>query len=219
VTFSELKVERDKQRVFLFDADAAKAQCLTEVADWPLREDFRDFWTSTSKVFDDGKWTALRKRFAERSIVLPRYPSDTYGLQALLDTLYTAREGHPVGWGYDNLVKCAHHVFDRHKGFLWAFKLVLSANGMGGLIREQDETRNWRNNKVKAYLAAWADPNADGADAFAPDRRFDDLVSFLFPEIANDLRKNPFCDTRTSNIKLKLPASDVSQVVIERNIS
>jgi len=190
VSFRELTVEQEKQRVFLFDADAAKERCLAETANWPLREDFRRFWFD-SAPYDDAKWQGLRKRFAELGLTLPRYPSDAIRLRALLDTLYSAKEGHPVGWGYVDLVKVAHHVFDKHKGFLWAFKLMLAAHSRAPLIREQDATRNWRDKKVKAYVAAWADPNREGAEAFAPDRRYDDLVAFLFPEIAGEIRKVP----------------------------
>jgi hypothetical protein len=190
VSFRELTVEQEKQRVFFFDADAAKGRCIAETANWPLREDFRRFWFD-SAPYDDAKWQGLRKRFAELGLTLPRYPSDAIGLRALLDTLYSAKEGHPVGWGYADLVKVAHHVFDKHKGFLWAFKLMLAAHSRAALIREQDATRNWRDKKVKAYVAAWAEPTGEGAAAFAPDRRYDDLVAFLFPEVAGEIRKVP----------------------------
>lgn len=190
VRFSELTLEQEKQRVFFFDADAAKDRYLAETANRPLREDFRRFWLD-SNPYDDAKWVGLRKRFAELGLTLPRYPGEALGFRALLDTLYSAKEGRPVGWGYADLVKVAHHVFDKHKGFLWAFKLMLVAHNRGGMIREQDVTRNWREKKVKAYLAAWADPTLEGAEGFVPDRRFDNLVAFLFPEIAGEIYKVP----------------------------
>lgn len=188
--FRELTVQQEKQRVFLFDADAAKERCLAEAASWPLREDFRRFWIG-SQPYDDARWLGFRKRFSEIGLSLPRYPGDIVGLRAVLDTLYSAKEGKPVGWGYADLVKVAHHIFDKHKGFLWVFKLMLAAHDRGDLIRQYDETRNWRDKKVKAYVAAWANPTAPGSEAFAPDRRFDDLLTFLFPEIGKDIRKNP----------------------------
>ncbi|MDE1547132.1 DUF6035 family protein [Dechloromonas agitata] len=187
VSFDELTVERDRQRVFLFDADAARQRCMAELRDWPLREDFRVFWAGMRNRYDDASWLALRKRFAERGMSLPRYPSDSDGLVSLLDTLYSAKAGRPVGWGYADLVKVAHHVFDKHKGHLWAFKLMLAAHGRGPKIVAEDTTGKWRANKVKAYLAAWSQGNPE----FAPDRRHDSLVSFLFPEIATDLPKRP----------------------------
>lgn len=187
VSFDELTVERDRQRVFLFDADAARERCEAETRNGPLREDFRRFWTARTVGYDDVAWLSLRKRFSERGVSLPRFPGDGEGLPALLDTLYSAKAGRPVGWGYADLVKVAHHVFDRHKGHLWAFKLMLAAHGRGPQIISEDTTGKWRSNKVKAYHAAWAEGNPD----FAPDRSHDPLVAFLFPEIAADLPRNP----------------------------
>lgn len=199
-SFSELTIEQGRQRAFLFDADSARERCHSEMVDWPLRENFRCFWLDTSRRFDDGRWATIRTQFKERGLVLPQYPRDIFGFQALLDSLYSAQEGRPIGWGYADLVKVAHHVFDRYKGFLWAFKLVLEAHDMGAVIKEQDDTRNWRK-KVKAYAAAWTNPNSVDALSFAPDRRLDDLVVFLFPEIEVFLRKEPYWELHRLDLK------------------
>lgn len=185
-SFRDLTAEPEKQRIFLFDADGAKERCLAETPDGHLRRDFRTFWLS-SAPYDDGEWLSLRSQFAQRGLTLPRYPGIEKGFRELLNTLYTAREGAPVGWRYADVVKVAQHVFDKHKGHLWAFKLLLAAYDRGELIRRHDETRNWRDKKVRAYRAAWDSGDLD----FAPDRRFDDLISFLFPEIAGELQGNP----------------------------
>ncbi|RTL49917.1 MAG: hypothetical protein EKK46_14060 [Rhodocyclaceae bacterium] len=191
VSFSDLTIDRERQRVFFFDADTARERCEAITKDWPLRRDFREFWLSRSAGYDDPKWLNLRKRIAEHGISLPRWPNDAEGLVSLLDTLYSAAEGHPVGWGYKNLVEIAHHVFARHKGHLWPFKLMLAAHNRGEQIRKEDTTGNWRNKKVKAYREAWTAPTQNGAADFIPDRNFDGLVCFLFPEIANRLPENP----------------------------
>jgi hypothetical protein len=152
--FRDLTLHQEKQRVFLFDADRAKEQCLADTRDGPLRRDFRKLWLSAS-AHDDAAWVSLRSRFAERGITLPRYPGAVKGFRELLDTLYTASEGTPVGWRHADVVKVAQHVFDKYKGQLWAFKLLLAAHDRGDLIRAHDETRNWRDKKVRAYRAAW----------------------------------------------------------------
>lgn len=185
--FSELTVERDRQRAFLFDADAAREHCEALTKDWPLRRDFRDFWLTKCGTHDDTRWLDLRRRLSERGISLPRWPGDGEGLVALLDTLYSAAEGRPIGWRYADLVKIAHHVFDKHKGHLWLFKLILAAHGRGQQIVAEDTTGKWRSAKVKIYRDAWS----RGDSAFAPDRRHDVLVAFLFPEIAADMSKTP----------------------------
>ena len=187
VSFRDLTVERNRQRAFYFDADKARERCEAETENWPLREDFHRFWVSNAAPNDEDEWLSLKERFSKRGIVLPRYRGDSTGPADLLDTLYSAREGRPVGWGYADLVKVAHHVFDKHKGYLWAFKLMLAAHSRGRQIIAEDATGNWRQKKVKAYLAAWVEGNSD----FNPDRRFDGLLAFLFPEIAEKLPDAP----------------------------
>jgi hypothetical protein len=183
VAFSGLTVEQGRQRAFHFDADAARARCEAMAKDWPLRDAFRRFWLSKGQ-YDDAEWLRLRAEILKRGIDLPRYRGEASGLRPLLDTLYSAEAGEPVGgWGYSNLVKLAHHVFDRYKGFLWAFRLVLAAHGMAPVILRHDTTGKWQEVKVRAYREAWRDGDPD----FAPDRRYDRLVCLLFPEIADRL--------------------------------
>ncbi len=185
--FSEFVVEQDRQRVYLYDADGEREKVEAEARDRPLRADFRRYWLREPFVSDQKQWEAMGQRFRARNIGFPRYLGDAIGLRPLLDSLYSAREGTPVGWRHANLVKVAHHVFDVYKGHLWAFKLLLSAHDRGAQFLREDDTTKWRRVKVPAYTKAWeqADP------AFMPDRRYDDLVEFLFPEIAKDLSKTP----------------------------
>ena len=185
--FSELTVDQETQRVYLFDADCAKSACLADAGDGSMRVDFRRYWLREPQSYDEQAWRSLWVRFTARGIDFPRYPGELHGFQAFMDTLFTAREGRPIGWGHANLVTVAHHVFDKYKGQLWAFKLMLAAHNRGDQIRSEDTSKNWRARKVKAYLAAWAENDT----AFAPDRRFDELIKFLFPEIAGDLEVKP----------------------------
>lgn len=186
-TFSELTVERETQRVYLFDADGAKAACIADAGDGAMRADFNRYWLREFQSYDEQAWQSLCARFTARGIDFPRYPGEHDGFRAFMDTLFTAREGCPVGWGHANLVKVAHHVFDQYKGQLWAFKLMLVAHERGDQIRRYDTSRKWRDKKVTAYLAAWAANDT----TFAPDRRFDALIGFLFPQIADSLRSSP----------------------------
>lgn len=186
-SFSEFVIEQDRQRVYLYDADGERERCEKEMRDRPLREDFRRYWLREPFISDQKQWEVLWQRFTARGIGFPRYLGDFVGLRALLDSLYSAREGKPVGWGHANLVKVAHHVFDKYKGHLWAFKLLLSAHNRGAQFLSEDDTTKWRRVKVPTYTKAWArnDP------AFAPDTRYNDLIAFLFPEIANELSMPP----------------------------
>lgn len=185
-TFDELTIDQGTQRVFLFDADGAKAQIVQEFADAELRGAFRSYWIRDRHEFDEDAWKDLRERFQLRGIDLPSHPGMGRGLYSLLDTLYTVREGRMVGWRYENLVKLAHGVFDRHKGMLWAFKLMLAAHGRGPEISRLDSTRKWRA-KVAIYREAWS----SGNEEFDHDPTWDDLAAFLFPEISGKLGCTP----------------------------
>ena len=185
VSFGELTVERDRQRVFLFDADAARERCEAMLRDWPLRNDFRRYWFSESH--EHSEWLRLRSELARKGIRLPEYLFEAENLRPLLDSLYSAEAGKPcAGWDFHNLVVLAHHVHTHYKGHLWAFRLMLLAHNRIAVIKEHDTTGKWAA-KAKSYRESWRDGKAD----FAPDRRHDALVAFLFPEIAADLPKTP----------------------------
>jgi hypothetical protein len=186
-TFAELVVDAERQRVFLFDAEAAKANFDREYESAKLRADFRRYWLKNNREFDELAWNDLRERLASRGVDLPSHPGMGPALYALLDTLYSVAEGRPVGWGHSNLVKIAHHVFERHPGHLWMLKLMLAAHGRGDQIKAEDASRRWRTNKVPVYREAWA----AGDDKFDHDPTWDDLVRILFPEIAKELRTTP----------------------------
>lgn len=172
--------------MFLIDADGEKARIVGDHADAELRGAFRSYWLRQPNSYDEELWKDLLERFEARGIELPTHPGMGRGLYALLDTLYTVREGRMVGWRYDNLVKLAHNLFDRHRGHLWVFKLMLSAHDRGEQIKREDATRKWRA-KVPIYREAWA----AGDEDFDHDDAWDDLVAFLFPEIAKALRTTP----------------------------
>lgn len=183
--FTDLTVETDRQRVFLFDADAARARCETLLVDQPLRDAFRRYWFSAHH--EHAEWLRLRSEFAKKGIKLAQYLSEAEGLLPLLNTLYSAEAGRPcAGWGHPNLVVLAHHVFTKYSGHLWAFRLMLAAHGHIDIMRKHDTTGNWKD-KVKEYKDAWR----DGKTEFAPDRRHDRLICLLFPEIADRLPMNP----------------------------
>ncbi len=97
VSFGELTVEQDKQRVFLFDADAARERCEAMIKDWPLRNDFRRFWAGMRAGYEDGAWLSLRRRFSEIGMALPRFPGDAEGLVALPRHALLGRRG-PSRW-------------------------------------------------------------------------------------------------------------------------
>lgn len=183
--FTDLTVETDRQRVFLFDADTARARHEALLVDQPLRDAFRRYWLAESH--EHAEWLRLRSEFAKKGINLPQYLSEAEGLLPLLNTLYSAEAGKPcAGWGQPNLVVLAHHVFTKYSGHLWAFRLMLAAHGHIDVMRKHDTTGKWKA-KVKEYKDSWR----DGKTEFAPDRRHDRLICLLFPEIADRLPMDP----------------------------
>jgi hypothetical protein len=63
---------------------------------------------------------------------------------------------------------------------------MLLAHDQVSVMKEHDPTGKWKA-KVKEYRNAWKEKDSD----FAPDRRHDRLICFLFPEIADRLPMDP----------------------------
>lgn len=183
--FTDLTLDTERQRVFLFDADAARARQEALLVDQPLRDAFRRYWFSEHP--EHSEWLRLRSELAKKDIRLPEWLFEADNLRPLLNTLYSAEAGKPcAGWGQPNLVVLAHHVHTHYKGHLWAFRLMLLAHDRVAVMREHDTTKKWAA-KATAYKDSWR----DGKTEFAPDRRHDRLVCLLFPEIADRLLMDP----------------------------
>lgn len=183
--FSDLVLDTERQRAFLFDADSARERCEAMLVDQPLRDAFRRYWFA--EHHEHAEWLRLRSELAKKGIRLPEWLFEADNLRPLLDTLYSAEAGRPcAGWDFPNLVVLAHHVFTKYKGHLWAFRLMLAAHHQAEAMRKHDTTGKWKA-KVKEYRDGWK----VGSPDFAPDRRHDRLVSLLFPEIAERLPMDP----------------------------
>ncbi len=184
--FNELTLEQVKQRVFFYDYERT-VESLKAQPDIALRTQFEQFWLSyTVNNSNASQWPAIRQKFISKNIKLATYISENKNLPYFLDTLYSAKHGKPIGWGYADLVKIAHHLYDKHPTLLWAYRSALSAFKRHAQISQEDSTQNWRN-KVKSYKQSVV----DGEAKYLPDRTYDDLIVFLFPEISSQLQKNP----------------------------
>jgi len=176
--FWELEIDRERQRVFLYDYDRQAEALRGSAVDQFLRLEFEEFWLarSTFDPYDQSVWGRLQTRFREHGIILPSEPNRRPVL--LLNALYSAREGHPVGWRYRKLVEVAHCIADRHKEFLRAFRHALTMYRRAEQIRMEDKEGKWRK-KAEAYKPLLATNSPE----YEPDRRFDALVEILFPEL------------------------------------
>lgn len=183
--FTELTLDTEGQRAFLFDADAARARHEALLVDQPLRDAFRRYWFAEHR--EHVEWLRLRSELTKKGIRLPEYAFQSDDLRPLLATLYSAEAGKPCGgWDFPNLVVLAHHVHTHYKGHLWAFRLMLLAHDRVAVMKEHDPKGKWAA-KALAYKDSWK----HGKTEFAPDRRHDRLVRLLFPEIAERLAMDP----------------------------
>lgn len=96
----------------------------------------------------------------------------------LLNALYSAREGRVVGWSFRKLIEVAHLIAGGHPDLLRASRGALAVYGWAEQIRREDREGKWRR-KAEEYKPMLA--------ANSPDRMFDALVDFLFPELASGL--------------------------------
>ncbi len=185
--FKELTLELDNQRVYFFDYDQAIKALKKEQPNIALRSEFEAFWLSFAKNNANiSQWPIIRQKLIDKNIKLATYLSDNKNLQHLLDTLYSAKHGEPIGWGHADLVKVAHHIYDKHPTLLWAYRSALSVYKRHSQITQEDTTRKWRN-KVMGYKQSVV----NGEAKYLPDRTYDDLLVLLFPEITSEILKDP----------------------------
>lgn len=177
--FEELTVDLPGQRIFLFDFEQSAASLQGIAKKESLRLEFDRFWLSnwTYDTFDKRAWSRLRARLLDMDIGVSVSPGDS-GLYALLNVLYSAREGRPVGWKFTTLIEVAHRVGDGHKRLLRGFSLALAVYNRNEQIQAEDRTGKWKT-KVDAFAPLLKSNHPD----YEPDRRFTKLIAFLFPEL------------------------------------
>ncbi len=180
VQFSELTLDRDRQRVFFFDYDR-QAGIQASDADRALREKFESFWLSerTYDEYDKVSWADIRTKFRARGIVLPRNPSDGDGPIYLLNALYSAKYGQPIGWRFKKLIEVAHCIHDGHKSVFRAFRNAVFFFNRIDQILSEDVSGKWKK-KANYYKRLLKEDNPE----YTMDHRFDNLVALLFPEIS-----------------------------------
>ena len=184
-------------RAFYFDYDGELAarrqkqeqerQAEVEARDQSLRDALEEAVLSFSRANDgDADWLEVRRLFRERGFELPERLYYDDGPFYLLQAAYSAKHGKPVACGIKNLMGLANSLFNLHKDALWVFSVML-----GHFDRSRDLTANgnvdgWMK-KRDEYREGWflGDPT------FEPNRRYDNLLAFLFPDAAHALRQSP----------------------------
>jgi len=192
VSIDELTLDVERQRIFYFDFDQemAKASVTSQQASAErLRRDFEAFWLSkpasnTQETLS--QWYAFRRRFSEHGIQLSQYLGGD-GTESLLNNLYSAKHGKVVGRSFKKFIEVAHRVAGGYKEHLWAFGLLLAAhNRVEQIWAEDKNSGKWEKKRSIYHPRIKA-----GDDAYRPDPRFNQLIGFLFPEIADGLGRYP----------------------------
>ena len=184
-------------RAYFFDYDGALAvlyrqrerKYLAAVAtrDQALRDEMETFVVNFNRAEDGGSaWQDLQRRFAQRGIALPTRLYSKNGPFYLLQAAYSAKRGEPVACGLKNLMALAQNTFALHKDTLWVMSVMFGHFDRARDLRARGNVKRWRDNVAK-YRRGWL----DGDPQYEPNRSYDDLLAFLFPAVADALRRSP----------------------------
>lgn len=184
VSFHDLTLDINSQQAYYFDFYGTRAQMAKDEETFlvTLRNDFEAYWTAATEDEDvTGRlaaWRSLRNRFRAVGHQLPEYPN--HPPRHLLNTLYSAKFGRPVGWNFKTFLEVAHWVAasKTHQPNLQYFRKALKVFGHGYDLQANDKTGKWAE-KVSTYKAAIK----AGSSAYDCDHSHDALVAFLFPEM------------------------------------
>lgn len=196
VPFHELVQDRENQRVFFFDYATAEAALMDEIhqeqkaleaqAQAKNRLAFEKFWlihggrqfkhTPENRI----AWSELQDRFTAHNLALPDYPDSDQEFAAMLFTLFSVREGKPIGWKFSKLVQIAHLLAESHPRQLIPFGHAIQIYQRGAQLSGEDVSGKWQNrldNGLTEKLRSF-DPE------FLPDPSHMPLMKLLFPEVA-----------------------------------
>lgn len=181
------------------EAEAAKiarkrqeeAERLRSMKKEELREDVFAFWRRNGAWHgcdddEDDQWGALRHRLAAEGVegVPNHHKCGAEEFRIAMSAVLSAKEGKPVGFAYDKLIQVAHLLAERHRRQLLPFGWALAAYGTKGVVDGQDRTKKWkdRTRGIRAAIGG-GDPN------YRLDDTWSDVLQFLFPEIAEKIRR------------------------------
>ena len=147
---------------------------------------FERFWFTASKYYDvdedELEWVTLQ--LSARGIELPKNLLFPKEIMALLNGIYSAKNGHSVGWDFTDLVNVGHHLADRYPMLLPLFGFACKVYGTITRLHEQDHT-----GKFRTKVAETSKQYSQNMMAFLPSGYAKELCDFLFPEASDKLEK------------------------------
>lgn len=193
VSFHELTVDVEGQRVFVFDYERAEKAILAEIEadrntakelfEEELRTAFLERWREHGSLYmqryeHDAVWRELRQRLPERGVPLPG-PDVDRELTALINAVLSAQDGQPLGWHFKKLIEVGHHLAEHHPRLLLAYGYAIKEFDRAALLRDQDKSDRW---KRRSDMIAEALRSRD--ETYMPPAELLPLMHLLFPSIA-----------------------------------
>lgn len=194
VSFDELKKDFKNQRAFWFDYEGESSRLNQEAAlaslekkKEEIRKQYMDFANQLSKT--DGYYLKepylnLHRAFEDIGIILPeKIPSK---LAAFNRLVFSAKAGEPMMTDFENLLQVANCGYEYGKEFMWYFGQVLKKYKDNWETLLQQDHRAASRKKLKRHMS-WKEKaqiiREGYKGAFEPDRDYEKLFYFLFPEI------------------------------------
>ena len=188
VSIDDLTFDLERQRVFFFDYDAARARLDEDLAQQglaELRQAFERFWETYGKTSSTeasrAEWSKLRHRFEPHGLALPDHYTEG-PFHGIVSMMLSAKYGRPIGYGHERLIQVANTAFDYYKPFLLPFGWALQAYEHNAMLDVQDTKGTWRKrrNMIRERIKA-NDPD------YERNPGHDLLIAFLLPKIQSKL--------------------------------
>jgi len=177
VPFDELTFDHEHQRIFFFDYEREKQKL--------ARVRFEQFWLFNNSNGDiDEIYKELKKLSSNCDLALPAIPFATPRIKSLLNILYSAKHGKPIGYKFTTFIQVAHRVECSYKKYLKIFGWALKTYGSDEQIKREDRSGKWAK-KVEKFKPLMLSHD----ETYQHDDSFDQFISFLFPELAERLEK------------------------------
>ncbi|WP_313569971.1 DUF6035 family protein [Comamonas terrigena] len=193
ISFQQLNLDPVHQQAYFFDFrsenERLAAELMSEQAGWSAQ--FGEWWveaadkkTSQYDVEDAlsdfpagaprhwDEWGMLSQS------PLSEYTAGKYLPVALLNALYSAKHGRPIGLRRRQFIEVAHYVAQSHPQHLRWFRRALEVYNLRSLLKEQDKSGKWAK-RVKAYVPLLRQNDM----RYLPDETYRDLIEWLFPEL------------------------------------
>lgn len=205
VGWSDLTIDLPRQRVFHFDYDGARV-AIEDRRRAGIRGRFEKFWLGGRRAEGHGfEWVGLRADFATLGIELPSVHFEP-DFESLINQLFSAKLGRPVGYSYRKLIQVAHKVYDNYPQNLWWFGQLLMRCHRHEQLEREDTTGKWKGDgRVTGRRGEIRRRMREGDPSLAPDMAYAAAVKFIFPELLDcpdyPILKAPQHPTRASELR------------------